>query len=298
MTPIEIPTGVSARGARWLRALIAVAIVLAGTWPATGPSLRLHARARPVSVDDLMALATINDVEIAPAGDRVAYTVSTPALATNTHETALFVLPIGGGTPTRLAADVRVFVPALPAPRVRWSPDGAAISFLGMDNGRPQVFAVSPAGGPAWVVTAAPEGVSGYEWSPEGTKLAFLAREPASSPTVANRAGSLPPATRLWVQHADAAASARALTSTDRFVDSFSWKPGGDEIVYSSSPTSGFMAPYATRIDAVTSDGRATRSIVDRPGMNVQPSTRRTEVRSRSSRPVGARNCWRLADWR
>jgi len=31
------------------------------------------------------------------------------------------------------------------------------------------------------------------------------------------------------------------------------------------------MAPYATRIDAVTADGRATRTIVDRPGMNVQP---------------------------
>jgi hypothetical protein len=105
LTSIEIPTGVSARGARWLRPLIAVAIVLAGTWPAAGPSPRLQARARPVSVDDLMALATINDVEIAPAGDRVAYTVSTPALETNTHDTRLFVLPIGGGTPTRLAAD-------------------------------------------------------------------------------------------------------------------------------------------------------------------------------------------------
>ena len=39
-------------------------------------------------------------------------------------------MPIGGGTPTRLAADARIFVPALPAPRVRWSPDGTAISFL------------------------------------------------------------------------------------------------------------------------------------------------------------------------
>ena len=120
MTSIEIPTRVSARGARWLHPLIAVAIVLAGSWPATGPSPRLQARARPVSVDDLMALATINDVEIAPAGDRVAYTVSTPALASNIHETALFVLPIAGGTPTRLAAYVLIFVPAHPSPRERW----------------------------------------------------------------------------------------------------------------------------------------------------------------------------------
>ena len=242
--------------------LLIAAIAVAEVWPVTSPTAQ--ARARPVSVDDLMALATINDVEIAPAGDRVAYTVSTPALETNTHDTRLFVLPIGGGTPTRLAADVRVFLPALPAPRVRWSPDGAAISSLGMDNGRPQVFAVSPAGGPAWVVTAAPEGVSGYEWSPDGTKLAFLAREPASPPTVANRAGSLPPATRLWVQDADAAATARALTSTDRFVDSLSWKPGGDEIAYSSSPTSGFMArpiPRASTPSPATGAPRDRSSI-------------------------------------
>ena len=35
---------------------------------------------RRVTIDDLMALRTINDVKISPAGDRIAYTVSTPSL--------------------------------------------------------------------------------------------------------------------------------------------------------------------------------------------------------------------------
>ena len=235
------------------------------------PSSKIHARARPITVDDLMGLSTINDVEIAPAGDRVAYTVSTPSVPTNTHETALFVLPVGGGTPVRLAAEARIFVPALPAPRLRWAPDGTRISFLATVESRPQVFVVSPEGGPAHAVTTAPEGVTSYEWSPDGTRLAFLTRDRAPAPPVANQAGSLPPAVRLWVQDVGSPPSARALTPDDRFVDSFAWKPTGEEIAFASSPTSGFMAPYATRIDAVTMDGRTTRSIVDRAGMNVQP---------------------------
>ena len=48
---------------------------------------------RRVSIDDLMSLRTINDVKISAAGDRVAYTVSTPSVARNAHEAALFVIP-------------------------------------------------------------------------------------------------------------------------------------------------------------------------------------------------------------
>ncbi len=35
---------------------------------------------RRVTVDDLMGLRTINDVEISPSGDRIAYVVSTPSM--------------------------------------------------------------------------------------------------------------------------------------------------------------------------------------------------------------------------
>ena len=49
---------------------------------------------RRVTIDDLMALRTINDVKISPSGDRVAYTVSTPSVERNAHEAALFVMPV------------------------------------------------------------------------------------------------------------------------------------------------------------------------------------------------------------
>ena len=85
---------------------------------------------RRVTIDDLMALRTINDVKISPAGDRVAYTVSTPSVERNAHEAALFVMPATGGTAKRLAESHRIFTPALPAPRLRWLPGGQMLSVL------------------------------------------------------------------------------------------------------------------------------------------------------------------------
>jgi dipeptidyl aminopeptidase/acylaminoacyl peptidase len=226
---------------------------------------------RRVTVDDLMALRTINDVKVSPAGDRVAYVVSTPSLTSNTHEAALFLVPTAGGQPTRLAVDARIFVPALPAPRLAWLPDGKSISFLAIDGARPQVFTTDASGGPARPMTSAPEGVSAYEWSPDGRRVAYLSRDPAPPPPVATRAGALPPATRLWVQDASQPSTAKVLTPPDRYVDSFAWAPDGREIAYSFAPFSGFLAPYSTRIVAVPADGGTARPLVDREGMNVRP---------------------------
>ena len=95
---------------------------------------------RPVTVDDLMRVRTIVDAKIAPSGDLVAYVVSTPSVEKNVHETALFVVAASGGVPQRLADDRQIFTPALPAPRLRWTPDGS-VSFLALAGNRPQRFA-------------------------------------------------------------------------------------------------------------------------------------------------------------
>jgi len=228
-------------------------------------------QARRVTVDDLMALRTINDVKISPAGDRVAYVVSTPSVARNAHEAELYVIPAAGGTPMRVAPDARIFVPALPAPRLRWSPDGERLSFLGLVDGRPQVMAVPASGGVAKNITSAAEGVSAYELSPDGRALAFLSRDASPPAPIANAAGALPPLTRLWVQSIAEPSAAKSLTPAGQYVDSFSWSPDGKEIAYAFAPVTGFLAPYSTRIHAVPATGGATRAVVDRGGMNVSP---------------------------
>jgi dipeptidyl aminopeptidase/acylaminoacyl peptidase len=226
---------------------------------------------RKVTIDDLMSLRTINDVEIAPAGDLIAYTVSTPSLARNAHEPALFVIPTAGGSPKQLAEGYRIFTPALPAPRIRWRPDGS-LSVLVAEKSGPQVLTVRPDNTSAKIVTSAPLGVSGYEWSPDGKYIAYLTRDAGpATPPIANKVGASPPATRLWLQPIDPAGPARAITPAAQYVDSFAWSPDSKEIAYSWAPVVGFLAPYQTKIFAVAVEGSTIRPIVDRAGMNVSP---------------------------
>ena len=60
------------------------------------------AQLRTFTVDDEMKLRSIVDVKISPDGKRVAYVVSTPSLAKNEHEAALYVVPSDGGGSVRL----------------------------------------------------------------------------------------------------------------------------------------------------------------------------------------------------
>jgi dipeptidyl aminopeptidase/acylaminoacyl peptidase len=241
-----------------------VAVAVASSVGAAGQS------PRQVTIDDLMGLRTINDVKISPAGDRIAYTVSAPSLERNAHEPALFIIDAAGGAARRLAESHRIFTPALPAPRLRWLPDGKTLSILVAATGGSQVATVNPDTNAVKVITAAPGGVSSYEWSPDGQFIAYLSRENGTAPPIANTVGAKPPATRLWIQAVTGVAP-RALTPPDQYVDSFSWSPASDRIAYSFAPFAGFLAPYSTRIFSVAVGGGDARPIIDRPGMNVSP---------------------------
>lgn len=261
------------------RCIGAAAAALVACWVVHG---RSQAR-RAVTVDELMKLRAIVDVRIAPDGRSVAYVVSTPSLSRNEHEAALFIVGAdGGAAPARLGEHVPIFNVPVPAPRLRWSPDGSMVSVLAAAGGRPQVTAIPVNGGaPRPLTTAAsvPEGVFGYEWSPDGARLAVLTRDPIPEDEARRRqdrsfvirADAPPPATRIGVVDVDGPpAPARLLTPPTQYVDAFSWLPDSRELVYSASSRSGFTAPYYTRIHGVGLDG-AARTIVDRPGTNSGP---------------------------
>ena len=140
------------------------------------------------------------------------------------------------------------------------------------------MFAVAASGGEARALTTAAEGVTTYEWSPDGKSLAFLTRDPAPAEEQRRRKDNSfvihvdtpEPTTRLWLQPLDEAPP-RALTPPGQYVDSFSWAPDGSEIAYAAAPIAGFRAQYATRIYAVPLTGDPPRAVVDRPGMNSSP---------------------------
>ena len=255
-----------------LAALVATAVVVALAGPAAQPK-------RAISVDDLMKLRSIVDVQIAPDGQRVAYVVSTPSLAKNEHEAALFVVAASGGAPARLGETVRIFNVPSPRPQLRWSPDGSMLSVIGIDEGRPEVIGIPLSGGAPAALTKAPEGAIAYEWSPDGNSLAFLTRDPMprdeerqrQDKSFIVRADAPDRATRLALVKVGQPFAMRLLTPATDYVDALSWSPDGREIAYSAAPRTGFTAAYDARVYAIALDGGARRTIVDRPGMNTGP---------------------------
>ena len=236
-------------------------------------------RARAITVDDLMRLRSVVDVQIAPDGRRVGYVVSTPNLAKNEHEAALFVVPSTGGAPERLGESLRIFNRPAPRPQLRWSSDSSTVSLLAFAEGRPEVFGVPASGGEARQLTKAPEGVLAYEWSPDGTTLAFLTLDPVpideerqrANKSFVMRAGAADRPVRLAVQRIDQPAAVRVLTPSAQYVDAFSWSPDGRTIAYSAAPRSGFSAAYEARVYSASLDTGQTRTLVDRAGMNTGP---------------------------
>ena len=65
--------------------------------------------------------------------------------------------------------------------RPQWSPDGTSIAFLsdrGGEDAKTQVWLMPATGGKARRLTNFAEDIEDFVWSPDGKRLAFLARDP------------------------------------------------------------------------------------------------------------------------
>ncbi len=261
---------------------------------------------RPVTIDDLMRVRAMSDVRISPDGERVAYVVSEASFERNAYEPAIFVVSSSSGPePVKLTSSTRIFNRPLPAARLKWTPDGKALSFLAWVGERPQVMTLPIAGGEPKQMTSAPEGVSTYEWAPDGRTIAYLSVQSMSEEEERRRKDQTfviqvdrqnrPP--RLWLQALDGGAP-RAMTPLDHFVDGVSWMPDGRSLVYSAAPFSGFMAPYRPLCTPL-------REREERRGFSSSARGSTTRLRShpmgatsRSSRPAAADCSRRRADSR
>jgi dipeptidyl aminopeptidase/acylaminoacyl peptidase len=231
-----------------------------------------------VTVDDLMRFSTVSDVRISPDGNQVAYVVSTPSLETASHEAVLYRVAAAGGTPLRLTYNTRIFNRPLPSPWLRWSPDGSLLSFVAYVGEVPQVMAMYPSGGEPWALTSLKEGVTRYEWSPDGKQIAFIASDPAppedeqrkknKSFVIHVDKSKRPP--RLWLQAIPGGAP-QAMSPADKTVLDFHWAPDGKSLVYAGSDETGFQAPYNSGVYTISTSGGEPRAIVRRPGTNRMP---------------------------
>jgi dipeptidyl aminopeptidase/acylaminoacyl peptidase len=158
--------------------------------PADAPTQR-----RILTIDDQFLIQRVGSPRLSPDGRRVAYTVGTTDLDTNSSETRIWVVDPDGGTPTPMTRE------GSSASSPRWSPDGGRLSFLAArDGGETQVWALDLIhGGEAVRITEVEEGVSDYEWAPDGQRLVLVIKDPAPEKNPAAKTKSGEDIPEPWV---------------------------------------------------------------------------------------------------
>jgi dipeptidyl aminopeptidase/acylaminoacyl peptidase len=144
---------------------------------------------------DLPLLAHADDVRVAPDARHVAYTVTTVDSEANRYRTRIWLAAVDGSSPPR-PLTAGPWADTLP----RWSPDGHLLAFardLGPDVERGVWIIPVDGPGEATRVCGRPDRIDELSWSPDGTRLAIVARDPDAdrygSPGERPEAAALPP---------------------------------------------------------------------------------------------------------
>jgi len=119
----------------------------------------------PVQINTGFATSNNNDHGISPDGKWLAISNHVGDRATG-ENSAIFVLPIGGGEPRRVTANA-------PSYWHGWSPDGSTLAFVGSRNGEFDIYTISATGGEEKRLTTAKGLDDGPDYSPDGLHIFF-----------------------------------------------------------------------------------------------------------------------------
>jgi len=152
---------------------------------------------RPMEVDDLYKIVTVEDPRISPDGKWVAFVRVTVDKMENSYSRTIWLRATDGGDPIQLTRGGKDSQP-------RWSPDSQSLAFTSGRGDKPQIYVLSIAspGGEARQLTNAKNGASSPDWSHDGSRIAYLAgmnieeREKEDSSEEEE-----PPADKLEVKH-------------------------------------------------------------------------------------------------
>lgn len=143
----------------------------------------------PFQLADIYRLRLATQPAVSPDGQRIAFVIYGFRKEKNEAVTSVWLAPSDGSAPPRqvtrgAGSD---FAPA-------WSPDGRALAFLSTRPAEPDLAPEKPPAEPPaqlWLLdldggdprqlTARPEGVVSFDWSPDGKEVVFAARDPSAA---------------------------------------------------------------------------------------------------------------------
>ena len=197
---------------------------------------------RLLTLDDFAKFQDVSDLQCAPDGKWVAYSVSDSDVKADKRRSAIWMVNRDGSSNVRLTYGGSESTP-------RWSPDGKHIAFLATRpaDGKTQVWVLDRRGGEARQLTNVKEEIEDYGFSPDGKKLLLVMRESAQSdsprPIVIDRykfkqdvQGYLTSASRTQLYLFEIGTQKLEKLTTDKNFEDRNpvWSPDGSRIAYIS----------------------------------------------------------------
>lgn len=200
---------------------------------------------RAITAEDLYKMKFTGSPALSPDGRSVVYVVTEVSKEENGYSSSLFISDLDGEPRplTHPYGEENLIRDTKP----KWSPTGDAIAFLSNRNEKPQVWLLPINGGEARPVTAAEEGVDDFNWSPDGTRIVFTAKEKPDDKEEnedvivitrlrykGNGEGYRDGYSQIWVTDLESRETAK-LTSGPYDYQSPSFTPSGEQILYLAS---------------------------------------------------------------
>lgn len=222
----------------------------------------------------MVNLPVTGSPELSPDGSMIAYTVRTTNMEgdASSFSTHIWVASADGSMNRQFTFGEQS------ATNPQFSPDGQFLSFISTrDNGR-QVYKMHLNGGEAQKVTAAENGVGSFQWSPDGSRIAYTMTDPKTDEERTRERERMDVMivdrdfkfARIYV-HDMEAGEAKAIYADDLHTTSFSWSPDGETIVFAHQPTPRIDDRYKMDISTVAADSGSVSSLVAREGTDGSP---------------------------
>ena len=222
----------------------------------------------------MVNLPVVGTPELSPDGSMIAYTLRETNMEgdESSFTTHIWVANADGSMNRQFTRGEQS------ATNPQFSPDGRYLSFISTrENGR-QIFKMYLDGGEAKKITSAGNGVGSYQWSPDGTRIAYTMTDPQTDEEKARERERRDVIlvdrdfkfSRIYVQHIEAD-SAQAIYAGDLHTTSFDWSPDGSTIVFAHQPTPRIDDRYRMNISTVPADSGAVTSLVYREGTDGSP---------------------------
>jgi dipeptidyl aminopeptidase/acylaminoacyl peptidase len=126
-----------------------------------------------IDIDTYLAMKNVSQISISPDNEFLAYTVSNYDVDKDGSESAVWMQSTDSEPVRMTAADSAAWSP-------EWSPDNRYLAVLSSRNGgKTQVWLLDRRGGDAQQLTEFKQGVRSYKWSPDGTRILLLAKDPS-----------------------------------------------------------------------------------------------------------------------